>query len=220
MQEGSHERKRRLKDAAYGSLAALGLTLAQPRRLELLDLLAQRERTPDDIGRELRLEPSIIQDDLSALAAAGVVEPVDGSIGGRYRVTSDAMIGALVALRAAWMATPSGRAWMADHVGHREEWGTGDPSSVARRIEKGELVLLDVRPREEYDAAHISGAISAPLDQIAAISRTLPEGAEVLAYCRGPFCTWSDAAVAQLRKDGRKARVMVEGVHEWRRAER
>jgi len=220
MHEWSHERKRKFKDAAYGGVAEFGDALAHPLRLEILDLLAQRERDLLDISRELGLAPSTIEQELRALEGVGVVERVSAREADRYRVASEAMVGALVALRAAWITTPSGREVMTKHVGQRDRPETEDRGSVARRIERGELVLLDVRPKEEYEAGHIPGAIAAPLDQLASISRALPANAEVVAYCRGPFCTWSDAAVARLREEGINARLMAEGVHEWRRQER
>ena len=217
MEGSTVERKRRFKDAAYAAVARFGLALAHPRRLELLDLLAQRARDLASLSREIGVDSSLVAEDLRVLAEAGVVERESTASDDRYRVAGELVIEAFVALRAAALERSSGRQVMEEHLGNRESLDTFETFRLTGRIERGEVVLLDVRPKEEYDAGHIPGARSAPLEAVDSLSDSLPKGVEVVAYCRGPFCTWADAAVARLRRKGIPARHMAHGVHEWRR---
>lgn len=217
MEELVGERKRRFKAAIYGAVADLALALANPRRLELLDFLAQRERDVPSLSRETSVDPATLSEDLRILVEAGVVERRHAGATETYRVADEAMMDAWIALRSAAAAHGAGARVMQEFLGGRESLSLPQVTELTGRVERGEVFLLDVRPTEEYAAGHLPGARSARLEDLDAVLAGLPPGAEVVAYCRGPFCTWADAAVVRLRRRGFRAHHMAEGVGEWRR---
>ena len=107
-----------------------------------------------------------------------------------------------------------------EYLGERDGVEEVSASQLEARLARGDVVLLDVRPRAEYRAGHIAGAVSAPLSLLAAIEPTLPRRREVVTYCRGPYCVYADDAVRLLRGRGLKARRLDVGFPEWRRAHR
>lgn len=211
----SHELKQRI----YEQFARLGKALASPVRLELLDLLQQGERSVEDLAREACLSIANTSQHLQVLHAARLVESRRAAQRIFYRVASTSVEALWQALRA------TGETQLAelDQVAREYLAGRGDFEPIARKellrgITDGRVVLIDVRPREEYEAQHIEGAVSVPLDQLEAFARTAPRKKRVVAYCRGPYCVYALHAVKRLRKRGIDAVRLDDGVPEWRAA--
>jgi rhodanese-related sulfurtransferase len=211
---GSAIDHRRFKDEIYGEFARVGAALAHPRRLELLDLLAQRERSVEDVAREMELPLASASQHLRALARARLVSfRRAGTL--RFYGLADASVDALVRAlrRVAERQLADVRAIVGRHLGESDDRASLD--EVVRRANGGDLVLLDVRPTEEFETAHIAGARSFPVDRLLAARRLpLSKRAEIVAYCRGPYCVWAHEAVEALRERGYRARVLPLGVRD------
>jgi len=209
----------RAKDALYEAIALMGKAFASPRRLELLDLLAQAPRTVDELARASGQSSANTSQHLQALHAAGMVSREREGNSVRYAVADDEALRLWLALRevsTARLAEVERAA--ADYLGEDVE-RIGRAELVARLAE-GDVVLIDVRPAEEFAAGHIQGARSIPLDELEQRLAELPDDAEIVAYCRGPFCAYAHEAVRRLRDSGRPARRLEEGWPEWRLAQR
>ena len=197
----------------------MGKALASPRRLELIDLLAQGPRSVDELARATEQSSANTSQHLQALHAAGMVERQrDGAA--RALFAGRAMTSSSSGRRSARFGQPHrrGRAGRAATT-----WAT-PVEAIARgeleeRLRPGDLVIVDVRPQEEFVAGHIEGALSIPIDQLAQRLAELPEGSEVIAYCRGPFCAYANQAVRDLRDAGRPARRLEVGWPEWKLAQ-
>jgi rhodanese-related sulfurtransferase len=212
---------RAFKDAVYEQLARLGKALDSPKRLELLDLLAQGERTVEALARLAALGVTNTSAHLQALARARLVASRKQGTRVWYRLADDQVLQFLAELR----HLAHGRLADLDQTVHRHLDAPGDPEPVTRaelaeRLARGEVVLLDVRPAEEYDAAHIPTARSVPLEQLeAGVDQLgLPLDREIVAYCRGPWCVYAPRAVRLLRQRGYPARRLEDGLPEWRLA--
>ena len=203
------------KDAVFEAIAVMGKAFASPRRLELLDLLAQAPRTVDELARASGQSTANTSQHLQALHAAGLVARSREGTSVRYRIAGDDALALWVALRdtaAARLAEVerAAREYLGDEVD-----AIGRDELLAR-LRNSEIVLVDVRPREEFEAGHIRGARSIPLDELEQRLAELPADREVVAYCRGPLCAFAHEAVRQLRAEGRRARRLEEGWPEWR----
>ena len=208
---------RREKDALFEAIALMGKAFASPRRLELLDLLAQAPRTVDELARASEQSKANTSQHLQALHAAGMVTRAREGTSVRYALAGDEALSLWLALRDASVAQLAEVERAArDYLGEDVE-AIGRDELIAR-LGRGEIVLVDVRPREEFEAGHIRGARSIPLDELEQRLAELPADREVVAYCRGPFCAYAHAAVRQLRAEGRTARRLEEGWPEWRLA--
>ena len=210
---------RHAKDALFEATALMGKAFASPRRLELLDLLAQAPRTVDGLARASGQSSANTSQHLQALHAAGMVNREREGNSVRYSLAGDEALRLWLALRdvsAARLAEVE-RAAEA-YLG--EEVERIDRDELVARLAEGGVVLVDVRPAEEYAAGHIDGARSIPLDELERRLAELPEDAEIVAYCRGPFCAYAHEAVRRLRDSGRSARRLEEGWPEWRLAQR
>jgi rhodanese-related sulfurtransferase/DNA-binding MarR family transcriptional regulator len=211
---GSHQ----AKDALFEAIALMGKAFASPRRLELLDLLAQAPRTVDELARASGQSSANASQHLRALHAAGMVSRRRTGTSVRYALADDQALRLWLALRdvsAARLAEVERAAH--DYLGEDvEQIGRGE---LLARMAEGEVVVVDVRPAEEYAAGHIDGARSIPLEQLEQRLSELPGDAEVVAYCRGPFCAYAHEAVRRLRGAGRPARRLAGGWPEWRLAE-
>lgn len=212
---------RDFKDAVYEQLARLGKALDSPRRLELLDLLAQGERSVETLARLAGLGVTNTSAHLQALARARLVATRKQGTKVWYRLADDQVAGFLTELRRL------GHARLADldQAVHGYLDAPGDPEPVTRaeladRMARGEAAVLDVRPAEEYAAAHIPTARSVPLERLEAdLDRLgLPRDREIVAYCRGPWCVYAPRAVRLLRQRGYLARRLEDGLPEWRLA--
>jgi rhodanese-related sulfurtransferase len=203
------------KDALFEAIALMGKAFASPRRLELLDLLGQAPRTVDELARASDQSTANTSQHLQALHAAGMVTREREGTSVRYALAGDEVLSLWLALRGASVARLAEVERAArDDLGDDVE-AIGRAELVAR-LSKGEIVLVDVRPTEEYDAGHIRGARSIPLDELQDRLAELATDREIVAYCRGPFCAFAHEAVRQLRDTGRTARRLEDGWPEWR----
>ena len=194
----------------------MGKAFASPVRLELIDLLAQAPRTVEEIARISGQSTANASQHLQALHAAGLVNRAREGNRVRYSVGEEPLRlwRALRDVSAAQLAEVERAA--RDYLG--EEVEAIERDELRARLARGDVVLVDVRPAEEYDAGHIEGATSIPIDELERRIAELPADREVIAYCRGPYCAYAHNAVRTLRAAGRSARRLEDGVHEWRAA--
>ncbi len=205
------------KNALFEAIALMGKAFASPRRLELLDLLAQAPRTVDELARASDQSTANTSQHLQGLHAAGMVTRTREGTSVRYTLADDEVLSLWLALRDASRARLGEVERAArDYLGEDVE-AIGRVELIAR-MGRGDVVLIDVRPAHEYEAGHIKGARSIPLDELQERLAELPAGREVVAYCRGPFCAYAHDAVRRLRVTGRSARRLAEGWPEWRLA--
>lgn len=205
------------KDALFEAIALMGKAFAAPRRLELLDLLAQAPRTVDELARAMGQSTANTSQHLQGLHAAGLVTRRREGTSVRYALADEALR-LWLALRDASVARLAEVERAArDYLG--EDVETIGRDELVRRLRRREVVLVDVRPVEEYAAGHIEGARSIPIGELEDRLAELPAGKEVVAYCRGPFCAYAHEAVRRLQAEGRKARRLEDGWPEWRLAE-
>src|SRR3954454_4643244 len=210
---------RREKDAVFEAIALMGKAFASPRRLELLDLLAQAPRTVDELARASGQSTANASQHLQALHAAGMVTRTREGTSVRYALAGDEVLSLWVSLRDASIARlgeveRAARDYLGDDVD-----AIGRDELIAR-LRRGDVVLVDVRPTEEFEAGHIDGARSIPIDELEQRLAELPADCEVVAYCRGPFCAYAHDAVRRLQAAGRPARRLEDGWPEWRVAGR
>ena len=196
----------------------MGKAFASPRRLELLDLLAQAPRTVDDLARASEQSMANTSQHLQALHAAGMVTRTREGTSVRYALAGGEALEAWLALRDASVARlaeveRAAREYLGEEV---EAIGRDE---LLTRLRRGDAVLVDVRPRNEYEAGHIEGARSIPVDELEDHLDELPDDREVIAYCRGPLCVMANETVRRLRAAGRSASRLEEGWPEWRLAE-
>jgi DNA-binding transcriptional ArsR family regulator len=210
---------REAKDALFEAIALMGKAFASPRRLELLDLLAQAPRTVDELARASGQSSANTSQHLQALYAAGMVTREREGTSVRYSLAGDEALRLWLALRdvSATRLAEVERA-AEDYLG--EDVERIGRAELQERLAKGDIVLVDVRPAEEYAAGHIEGARSIPLEELEQRLAELTDDAEIVAYCRGPFCAYAHEAVRRLRCSGRSARRLEEGWPEWRLAYR
>lgn len=205
--------QRERKSALFEAIALMGKAFASPVRLELLDLLAQAPRSVEELAHASGQSSANTSQHLQALHAAGLVER--RREGNRVRYSLDGEpLHLWLSLRDASAARLAEVERAArDYLG--EEVEAIDRDELRARLERGDVVLVDVRPAEEYEAGHIEGASSIPLDELERRIAELPGDREVVAYCRGPFCAYAHEAVRTLRAAGLTARRLEEGVREW-----
>jgi rhodanese-related sulfurtransferase len=210
---------REAKDALFDGFAAVAKALSNGRRAELVDVLAQGERHVEELAAEIGQSVANTSFHLRALATAGLVATRRDGTRIYYRLASD-RVGELWAALSDVAAAHHDRLddLAAAYLGDRSGLEEIDRVELARRLARGDIVVIDVRPPAEYAAGHIAGAWSVPVDDLAARLRDLPDDVEIVAYCRGPFCVYADDAVRQLRRRGHEARRLVDGYPEWHRA--
>jgi rhodanese-related sulfurtransferase/predicted transcriptional regulator len=207
----------RPKVALFEAIAVMGKAFASPRRLELLDLLAQGPRSVDELARASKQSVANTSQHLQALHAAGLVSRERDGTRVRYELAGDDVLRLWLDLRdtSAKQLAEVGRA-ARDYLGEEVEAIDGD--ELVERMRRRDVVLVDVRPEDEFAAGHIEGARSIPLDELEEHLDELPRSREVIAYCRGPFCVMAEEAVRRLTADGRKARRLDKGWPEWKLA--
>jgi rhodanese-related sulfurtransferase/predicted transcriptional regulator len=205
------------KDALFEAIALMGKAFASPVRLELLDLLAQAPRSVDELARLTAQSKANTSQHLQALRAAGMVTRTREGTRVRYALAGGEALRLWLALRDASAARLAEVERAArDYLG--EDVDTIGRQDLLERLERGDVVLVDVRPEAEYEAGHIDGAQSIPIDELERRLAELPPDAEVVAYCRGPFCAYAHEAVRQLHAAGRHASRLEEGWPEWKLA--
>jgi rhodanese-related sulfurtransferase len=205
------------KQALFEAIALMGKAFASPRRLELLDLLAQAPRSVEEIARASGQSTANASQHLQALHAAGMVTRTREGNRVRYALAGDEALRLWLALRDASAAQLAG-VERAAHEYLGEDVETIGREDLVKRLASGEVVLVDVRPEEEFAAGHIEGARSIPLAELERRLAELPADREVIAYCRGPFCAYSHEAVRRLNDADRRASRLEDGWPEWRLA--
>ena len=207
------------KDALFDAFGSVAAALGSGRRAEIVDVLAQGERSVDEVALEIGQSLANTSHHLRVLARAGLVRTRREGTRVVYRLASD-RVGALWAavrdVAASHVAEVTVLA--GEYLGERGDVESVSAAELANRLSRGEVVALDVRPEVEYLAGHIAGARSAPLDELAARVSELQGQGEVIAYCRGPYCVYADDAVRIMRNRGLQARRLDVGFPEWRRA--
>jgi DNA-binding transcriptional ArsR family regulator/rhodanese-related sulfurtransferase len=212
----SDQAHREFKDRLYDQLARIGKAIANAHRLEILELLAQGERTVESIAEETNLSMANASQHLQTLRAAGLVDARKDGLFVRYRLADDSVVelSRVVRTIAEHRLAEIDRL-VRDHFGDRGGVEPVGMKELLARVRAGDIVVLDTRPASEYDAGHIAGAISAPVGALQKQLGKLPKHKDYVAYCRGPYCIYADRAVELLRKSGRRARRMSEGFPEW-----
>lgn len=205
------------KRALFEELARIPKAIAHPARLELLDLLAQGERSVDELVAVTGNGMTTVSAQLQELRRAYLVETRREGTRIFYRLAGDDVVVFLASLRALAAdrlaeVTPAAQRYLGDDT----EVEAIDRDELRRRAAAGEILVVDVRPVLEYEAGHIPGARSIPLEELEARLDELPRDAEIVAYCRGPYCTFAHEAVRRLRHHGRRARRLADGMPDWR----
>jgi rhodanese-related sulfurtransferase len=210
---------RAAKDALFDGFALVGKALANGRRAEVLDVLAQGERHVEGIAEEIGQSVANTSFHLRGLAGAGLVATRPEGNRVYYRLSSERVATLWAALRDVAVAHHTGLDQLAvAYLGNRKGIEEVTREELAGRLGAAGLVVLDVRPTPEFASGHIAGARSVPVDELGAQVGSLPDGVEVVAYCRGRFCAFADDAVRGLRRRGYRARRLEDGFPEWRRA--
>ena len=209
--------QRARKTAMYEQFARVGKALANPARLELLDLLAQGERSVEELARAADMKVSNTSAQLRALAAAGLVGTRRDGVRVCYRLAGEevaAFAGRVQEFAASRLAEAerAARGYLGD-VAALEPVARDE---LFRRLRDEEVLVLDVRPAAEYAAGHIPGAVNVPHDQLAARLAEIPADADIIAYCRGRYCVFAPDAVRLLRAHGFSARPLAGGLPDWR----
>jgi rhodanese-related sulfurtransferase/DNA-binding HxlR family transcriptional regulator len=214
---------RTAKDALFDGFAEVAKALASGRRAELIDVLAQGERHVDELASEIGQSVANTSFHLRTLAIAGLVTTRRDGTRIHYRLTSERVADLWGAMRDVAAAHHDHLDELAAaYLGNRDGLEQVTRDELVRRIDTGEVVVIDVRPTPEYRSGHIAGARSVPVDDLtghlAALLDDVPDGAEIVAYCRGPYCAYADDAVRALHASGRTARRLEDGFPEWHRA--
>jgi rhodanese-related sulfurtransferase len=207
------------KAALFDALASVAQSLGSGRRAEIVDLLAQGERSVDEIASEISQSVANTSQHLQVLARSGLVRSRREGTRIFYRLASDRVGDLWAAVRDVAVRHVAEVGVLADeYLGERDVVEYLTAEELERRLALDQVVVLDVRPEPEYRAGHIAGARSVPLPSLASYVPTLPRRREIVAYCRGPYCVYADDAVRLLRSRGLKARRLDVGFPEWRRA--
>lgn len=210
---------RAAKDALYEGLAEVAKALASGRRAEIVDVLAQGERSVDEMATEIDQSLANTSHHLRALARAGLLTTRRDGTRIFYALASDRVGELWAALRDVATEHTAGLERLIDaYLGERAGLETIDRNELARRLREGDVVVLDVRPETEFSSGHIAGATSVPITELRKHIRALPRSADIVAYCRGPYCVYADEAVRELSRRGFSARRLEDGFPEWKRA--
>ena len=210
---------RAFKNQLFEQFARIGKALANPHRLELLDLLAQGERTVENLAQETSMSVASTSRHLQVLRAARLVEVRREGLYAYYQLADEQVF-------VVWQAIRNlGEARLAEidlivqtFLKDRDSLEAVDAEELLARLQDERVVILDVRPEEEYRAGHIPSARSVPVERLEAYLEEIPKDREIVAYCRGPYCVFSDEAVALLRSRGYQARRLAQGLPDWRAA--
>ena len=210
---------RQFKDRLYGQFARIGKALSSPHRLEILELLAQSERTVDSLATEIGLSLANTSQHLQALRQAALVDSRKDGLFVYYRLADAEVCELSMALRTvAERRLAELERIVREHFGDRADAEAVPMAELLKRARSKQVVILDTRPAREYVAGHIAGAISVPVDDLQRRLQQLTRSREYVAYCRGPYCVYADRAVELLRSHGRRARRLLDGFPEWRAA--
>jgi rhodanese-related sulfurtransferase/predicted transcriptional regulator len=213
------EDHRTFKNQMYDQFARVVRAMANPHRLELIDLLAQGERSVEDLAREASLSIANASQHLQTLRAAQLVEVRREGLYAYYRLADESVFRVWQSIR------DLGESRLAEidrivqtFLANRADLEAVSAEDLVRRMRTNGLVVLDVRPPEEYRAGHIPGARSVPVSEVESTLKEISPEHEVVAYCRGPYCVFADEAVALLKAHGYKAQRLEGGLPDWRAA--
>jgi rhodanese-related sulfurtransferase/DNA-binding transcriptional ArsR family regulator len=207
------------KSHLYEQVARISKALASPKRLELLDLLTQGAKTVEQIASQAHIDIKLASAHLKALKSAHLVESHRNGKFMVHALSGDDVPSLLVRLRDVAESHLVELSLKLAEIGSQQSSASVEGhKTLLKKLRSGEAVLLDVRPAEEYDAGHLPMARSVPLNEIRQGLKALSPEIEVVAYCRGPFCRWSDEAIELLRAKGFKASKLSYGIAEWQAA--
>ena len=211
--------KRQLKDMLYEQVARIGKAVSSPKRLELLELLAQSEKSVDQLAGEISADIKLTSAHLKALKAANLITARREGKYVVYRLTAPDVARLWVNLRqvAENHLLELQRA-LQQLVKDPAQMASMSRETLLEQARRGEVIVLDVRPQAEYETAHLPFARSMPVAEIEQRLAELPIGKDIVAYCRGPFCLLSDEAVTLLAARGYQVRKITDGVSEWQAA--
>ncbi len=207
------------KTALFDGLVTAAKALASGRRAEIVDVLAQGERSVEEIAEEIGQSVANTSQHLQQLLRAGLVRTRREGNRVNYQLAGPRVVELWALLRDV-AAEHHGEVerLAAAYLGDRSQLETISRAELRRRLGRKNVMVLDVRPSREYEAGHVTGARSVPIDELGRRVRDLPTDAEIVAYCRGPYCVYADDAVRTLRRRGRKAVRLEDGYPEWARA--
>jgi rhodanese-related sulfurtransferase len=207
------------KIALFDAFASVAAALGSGRRAEIVDVLAQGERSVEEVASEIGQSVATTSHHLRLLARSGLARSRREGNRVIYRLTSERVAELWAAVRdVATRHVAEVTVLAGEYLGRRDEIELLSAPELRERLREGKVVVLDVRPEAEYRAGHIAGALSAPLERLESIASGLPSRREIVAYCRGPYCVYADEAVRLLRARGLSARRLDVGFPEWRRA--
>ncbi len=206
----------RSKAALYDALAEAAKALANGRRAELVDVLAQGERSVEELADEIDQTVANTSQHLQRLLSAGLVQTRRDGKRVLYSLSSPVVLTLWQTLRHATEEHVAGLHQLAqDYLGDRSKLHTITRDELRVRLRAGDVVVLDVRPEPEFAAGHIPGALSIPVHDLKTRLGEIPSGADVVAYCRGPYCVYADDAVRLLTREGVTAARLEDGLPEW-----
>jgi rhodanese-related sulfurtransferase len=209
--------KRRFKDALFGEFARIGKALASGRRLELIELLAQGERTVEELAAETAQSVANTSQHLQVLRQAQLVETRRDGTFIRYRLADEQVSRLWFSLRDLGQTRLADVGRLVDtYLTDRATLQAIDSEELRRRLQAGNTVVLDVRPVAEYEAGHIAGARSIPVAELAERLKELPKSKTIVAYCRGPYCVFADEAASLLSARGFRAIRLAGGFPDWK----
>jgi rhodanese-related sulfurtransferase/DNA-binding transcriptional ArsR family regulator len=210
---------REFKVRLYGQYGRIGKALASPHRLELLELLAQGDRTVESLATEIDISTANASQHLQVLRQAGLVETRRDGLFIHYRLSDPAVFELCRAVRVvAERRLAELDQLVRSHFRDRRDAEAVSMAELLARAKRRDVIVLDTRPAGEYAAGHIPGALSVPVDELQHRLRRLPKQKEYVAYCRGPYCVYADRAVEILQASGRRARRLTDGFPEWKAA--
>lgn len=208
---------RQIKNHLYEQVARIGKAMASPKRLELIELLCQGEKPVELLAAQAEISVKLASAHLKELRQARLVDTRKDGKYVLYRLAGNGVADLWVSLRTeAEERLVELQVALANIVEHGDELQGVDRAAIMKRAKAGEVLVLDVRPADEFAAAHLPHARSLPVDELRKRLAELPKGKPVVAYCRGPFCLMAKDAVELLRKKGYQAFLLTDGVAEWR----
>lgn len=210
---------REFKDRLYGEFSRIGKAVSSPQRLEFLDLLGQREWSVEELARETSQSVANASAHLKVLRSAQLVETRREGARIFYRLADQNVVQLWQVIREIGESRLAEIDRIVDQfVADRDEFQPIDSRELLARLDDGDVVVLDVRPHSEFEAGHLPGARSIPIDELESHLKELNREQEVIAYCRGPYCLFADEAVDLLRQHGYRARRLADGLPDWRMA--
>lgn len=208
--------EREFRSVIFDHLARVGKALSSPARLELLEVLTQGPRTVEVLAHETSLTVANASQHLRALREARLVEAEKRGLFVTYRIANKEVVAFLRAMRILAENRLADIARVTrDFLTARTGMEEVDRATLLRRVREGRVTVLDVRPREEFKAGHIPGALSVPLSELKRRLKDLPRNRQVVAYCRGPYCVLAIKAVELLQRRGFRAVRLEDGIPDW-----